>query len=225
MKDRHKRQEKNISGNDILKIYDENLNPVIIDGSAIATAISQKICYTLNGKEDDITLETKSNSIYFGDMDSALKKITNPTDIKKEEVTNGFKKITYETNFDYKLSKKIYLEKITGISKGESSSSTTSTPIYGILSKFSSKSGNIPFKIKYDGVTYTSPDCSYNTTQKVITKEDDKEKYHLELEYRIIDTNNPFERDTKSNWCDGSDCDESNNIVETYIKNRNNERI
>ena len=29
-------------------------------------------------------------------------------------------------------------------------------------------------------------------------------------------------RDTNSNWCDGSNCSSDNNIVQTYIKDRNN---
>ena len=56
-----------------------------------------------------------------------------------------------------------------------------------------------------------------------------KEKYNsndngkLNLEFRTIDTNNPFNRTPKSNWNDGSNkSDSSNSIISDYILNATN---
>ena len=44
----------------------------------------------------------------------------------------------------------------------------------------------------------------------------------LDLEFRIIDTNEPFNRNTMSNWSDGTDNSKNNNSVEKYILNATN---
>lgn len=63
--------------------------------------------------------------------------------------------------------------------------------------------------------------CKYKVVPEII-KYTKNINGNLDLEFRTIDTNNPFNRNTNSNWCDGNDCSKGNNIVITYIKNRNN---
>ena len=57
--------------------------------------------------------------------------------------------------------------------------------------------------------------CSYRSVPE-ITLED-----NLQLEFRVVDTNIPFERDTKSNWC-SHNCDANNQVVVDNIINAPN---
>jgi len=54
--------------------------------------------------------------------------------------------------------------------------------------------------------------CPYRVVPKIIKYPDDKG--NLQLEFRTIDTNNPFNRDPKTNWA-------GTNIVQQYITNSN----
>lgn len=65
--------------------------------------------------------------------------------------------------------------------------------------------------------------CEYTVDPEIIQYEKkDVNKGVLELEFRTVDTLNPFNRETSSNWCSASTCDGSNSIVNAYIKDRNN---
>lgn len=67
--------------------------------------------------------------------------------------------------------------------------------------------------------------CVFSIQSEIITY-NDSTKGNLELGFRTIDTNTPFLRNTKTNWCnitnDETNWSSDNNTVITYIKNRNN---
>lgn len=200
-----------ISSN-IYKIYDENLNPVEINSKYIATATLKKDCYILNGSVTYINEELPTISLYFNDEEKELnydKEDNSPSVIYKDNFTN----YTYSTKYNYKLNN-IYLEKITGRILKEKTNLTTDA-IEAISSNFVANEGNIYFDLIYNGknAKKNSDYCTYSTKHKIVKDN------NLDLELRLIDTKNPFNRKTKSNWCDGNDCSKDNNIVKQYIIN------
>lgn len=87
-------------------------------------------------------------------------------------------------------------------------------------------SGNVllPFEVNFAdksifGVNKVAGDCLYSLEEEIITY-DDKGNAELELEFRTIDTNNPFNRDTNANWCYNGDCSYNNERVQKYILDR-----
>ena len=214
--------------NNVLTIYEENLDPVEINNQYIATAKNGKICYILNGNTYDISSNMKSINVYFANVDEDKQTdLLNSDVIESINTKNELGKFTmyqYELNYNYKLSKEIYLEKITGKYSSIKSNTTTQEGIYGILSKFNSSSGYIPFSITYNDKMYTSDKCVYETKKEII-KYDKTSKGNIELEFRSIDTRNPFsDRNTNTNWCDNenNNCASDNSIVEDVILNSNN---
>ena len=103
---------------------------------------------------------------------------------------------------------------------------------YGVVSDPNDKNNTMDFKLtftppKSNGITVTGT-CYYRLDADGLINRDD-----LNLEFRVIDTNNPFPgingkgRDTKTNWCgidkDGKvNCSRDNNVVKKYITDRNN---
>ncbi len=88
---------------------------------------------------------------------------------------------------------------------------------YGIISKFTSELSDnvIYFNVNYKGEDYSSDACKYDVTRELIIPEDpdnpgDPGDYKLNLEFRIIDTLNPFPgydgkgRQVGKNWCGGN---------------------
>jgi hypothetical protein len=213
--------------NNIFTIYNKDLNPVKINNQYIATSKSGKVCYILNGNTYDVTSNIKSNNVYFGDVDEDLQTDLLNSDVSvnlnTQNVLSRFTRYTYELIYNYKLSKQIYLEKITGKYSSTKTNKTTEDEMYGILSKFNSNSGYIPFSISYNGNMYTSNKCIYETKKEII-KYDKTSNGNIELEFRTIDTNNPFvNRNTKTNWCDQTgNCKSNNAKVQSIIKQSNN---
>jgi len=216
--------------NNVLTIYNENLDPVKINSQYIATAQNGKVCYVLSGKTANISSNIKTSDVCFGNVDEAtgdsqtdlldIVTVQNPV---KQESKGKFTKYTYELTHNYKFLKEIYLEKSTGKYSSTKTTQTTQTPIYGIFSQFNSSSGSIPFELSYGGDTYTSNECKYETKKEII-KYDKTSSGNIELEFRTIDTSNPFVmRNTKTNWCDDTgDCKNNNSKVQAVIKERNN---
>lgn len=105
---------------------------------------------------------------------------------------------------------------------------------YGIITKFIEDNGTFngtftsKLKInkgKFNVNTDTlSGDCTYYSNPELI------DSGGLNLEFRIIDTENPFpgksgnnNRKVGLNWCDGDNCTQDNNsLINTYIKDANN---
>ena len=194
---------------------------------SIATATTLKTCYIYNKGIYSSYQNIKSNRLFFGDNNDdgevdELKSTLDSTKIidKVTDTPNGyFKKYEFGITKNYHLNP-VYLERFTGKYKSTMSNNTLQEPIYGILAKFKNNDSYIPFKLIYDGTEYTSEDCKYKTKDQVITYEKD-ENGKLDLEFRPIDKNEPFSRDTNSNWCDETSCDLNNNTVTSIIKNRN----
>ena len=60
--------------------------------------------------------------------------------------------------------------------------------------------------------------CPYKITKEII-QYDENELGEIQLEFRVIDTNKPFDRKTNSNWSDKTDDTIDNNKVKQYITN------
>jgi len=196
----------------IYKIYDQNLNPVEINSKYLATATLKKDCYILNGSTVSINEELPTINLYFNDTDQELSydKINNTPSISYK---GDFIKYIYSSIYNYKLNN-IYLEKLTGKVFKEKTDLTTDA-IEAISSNFVAKEGNINFELIYNGkhAKKNSNYCTYSTKDRIV------KNGNLDLELRLIDTKKPFNRITKSNWCDGTDCSKNNNIVKKYIIN------
>lgn len=105
---------------------------------------------------------------------------------------------------------------------------------YGIITKFIEENGTFngtfSSKLKIDKGKFNvntgtlSGDCTYYSNPELI------DSGGLNLEFRIIDTENPFpgksgnnNRKVGLNWCDGDNCTQDNNsLINTYIKDANN---
>lgn len=105
---------------------------------------------------------------------------------------------------------------------------------YGIITKFIEENGTFngtfSSKLKIDKGKFNvnngtlSGDCTYYSNPELI------DSGGLNLEFRIIDTENPFpgksgnnNRKVGLNWCDGDNCTQDNNsLITTYIKDANN---
>lgn len=73
---------------------------------------------------------------------------------------------------------------------------------------------------KFDFTTGYDNKCPYTVSPEII-KYDNNSNGNLELEFRSIDKNQPFNRKTNSNWCDEESCASDNNTVQSVIKERN----
>ena len=162
----------------------------------------------------------------------ALKYSVTPsnTDIKAS-TNNGSNYVsfikTYSVNY---YMPEVYIDKITGLIVPNKTNNTKTT--YGFYSKFNdngttSVAFNIDLGSKSKGITIkNNGNCSYSTTGEIVKNNS------LNLTFRTIDTVNPFAgedgkgRKTGANWCylksDGTyDCSSNNQVVQTFIKNRN----
>lgn len=208
-------------GNLIIKIYDNKLNPVEINNQYISTATTTKTCYVLSGNDSYVSSTLPNINVYFDDENNELKADVT-TENSPLSTVSVFNKYVYKKIYNYKM-KEVYLEKFTG--KETTKSVNTRGPIYGIISKFNKTSGNIYFNVYYNGKWAAKEKdyfCTYELTPEVIRYEESSNG-KIDVEFRIIDTTKPFERDTNSNWCDDSgDCSQNNDIVIEKIINSNN---
>lgn len=195
---------------------------------SIATTTTQRICYIYNKNLYSSYANVKDNKISFGDNndDGKADELKNYQESISQninlEVNQYFRKYIYEKNKNYYLNE-VYLENMTGKYSSIKSNNTTQIPIYGVLAKFKQAESFIPFELIYGDKKYTSEECKYETTEQIITY-NEKATGKLDLEFRIIDIKEPFNRNTNSNWCgEGTDpCNKNNTTVQTIIKERNN---
>ena len=187
----------------------------------IANAVVTKQCYFLNGygvkEQSPLSLE-----LYFGDnnADGNSEKLKKQV-IQEEPVTTNH---TYFTGVKYvnKVSfsfNPTYVNKITGRVSDTKTEKTVTK--YGIVSKFDPNVtfGTIPFKVKFGTEEKENNSCTFETFEQI-------PEYNLE--FRIIDTQNPFVgksgnfRDTNTNWCHDNDCSFDNELVRQIIKSSTN---
>ena len=198
---------------DIITIFEKNaagqLVEKVINNKFVASSVTTKTCYSLNSiNTDDISIP--QSHLYFGDNDAdaqvdLLDKISAEPSVIEDNQNGLYKYIKMQTT-DYLLNF-IYLEKISG----KYSSTETGVGVHGVLSRFDKESGEIPFKISVGTTTKQSSSCKFETQKMIINPE-------LQLEFRLIDTNNPFNRKPNSNWDDGSNKSNSDNkLINDYI--------
>lgn len=205
-------------------------------------SLTQSCYFSQNPNVNEIDIGTYSsyvNKIEFNGQQLATKQDLNTSvKINKSSSSNGTYKYTQTINIDY-LTPEIYVEKISG---RPCSNITSPKCVYignGLISNFNDAIGtynikNVNFKIEIGTKlnvfnpqdTIRSVNSCYYTIDPEIITYDDNDKGNIELEFRIIDTNTPFSRNTKTNWCnitaERTDCSSTNNTVVTYIINKNN---
>lgn len=198
-----------------ITIFEKNdLNELIkknISSDSIASSTTTRICYSLNNLNVSNINVLPEYSVYFGDNNNDksadfLQNIDNQDQVYHDITTNNLNKYTISNIKKYTLNT-VYLEKISGKYSNTKTNSTISEPIYGLLSRFDVESGVIPFKVN----SISSNSCTFGTKQEIF-----KEK--LKLEFRSIDTKEPFNRNTMSNWSDNTDNSRDNDVVKKYIK-------
>ena len=194
---------------------------------SVATSISQRTCYIYNKELYSSYLNVKDNKVSFGDNDNNNKadELKNYEESISQnlnvEVNTYFRKYVYEKNRNYYFNE-VYFEKLTGKYSETKTNNTTQIPLYGVLAKFKKADSFIPFELVYGSDIYKSEDCKYKTEEQIITYEE-KENGKIDLEFRIIDRKEPFNRETNSNWCDESgNCSKDNELVKKVIKESNN---
>ena len=193
-------------------IYENNLVKKVVDSSnGIATATSKKICSVLRGKELPAYAKIPySIEMYFANQGITSKGIDKET-ITYGEANEQYDTYEYETTYNLDL-EEIYLEKISGKVVETPTIGKTDT-VFGLLSKFNDREGSIEFKVIYNGDTRYS-ECKYSLESKIV----DLQNSRLNLEFRVVDTEKPFNRTTMSNWSDGLDDSKNNAVVQKYIK-------
>lgn len=156
--------------------------------------------------------------------------------------SNGLKKFVGKVSIDYLFSP-VWVKKISGkpCEEADKTSGICTFLGSGIVSKFmdgkeyygsfgfevvyGTKSNENPFSdgyLFYEDEEQKSIDyCSYWVEPEIIKYPDPDDPGNLDLEFRSIDTNTPFNRAPNTNWNDGNDND-NNQIINEVIKNRNN---
>lgn len=212
--------------NTITLFEKSELNDLIektITSESIATGIITKVCYSLNELNISNINKLPKYNIYFGDnnIDNEADQLQNISNIdsKPQVLTsnNLYKNEIIRTN-NYSLNP-LYLEKITGKYNSNKTNSTMNEPIFGILSRFDKENGIIPFKVN----DVHSNLCTFETKKEIIiedivTPDEEIINLGLALEFRFIDTKEPFNRNTMSNWSDGTNNSKNNDVVKKYIK-------
>lgn len=192
--------------NDLNKLIEKN-----ISNEFIANSTTSRICYSLNTIDTDNISVLPEYNVYFGDNNNDNIADSLPNSVHQNSVyhsvtTNGMNMYTVTKKNNYTLNS-LYLERISGKYSNSKLNSTISEPIYGLLSRFDINNGIIPFKINDE----SSNLCTFETKKEIISP-------NLELEFRNIDTKEPFNRKTMSNWSDDGDNSKDNDTVKKYIK-------
>lgn len=130
---------------------------------------------------------------------------------------------TYTYTYNFSLQNKVHIENLTGQTYLYKPSTLTKnySEHVGIVSKLTATTGEIPFSINYNGATMTpsnSNKCKYEVKRELVPPSDNE----LNMEFRTIDTNTPFTRNTKSNWCGSDGCGSNNSTVRNEIINAPN---
>lgn len=172
---------------------------------------------------DDVSLKLESLK-----NEAITKAESELNDVKNKVVglINPFKSISVSKIYGYEL-RPFYIQKFTGkVSLDLNNPLPNSKLATGLITGFysSNSSGSIPFKFIYGDKEYNSDDCKYQTNSEIIEYDDEHAQTgKLQLEFRAVDSKEPFARETNSNWCDSlGNCNETNLNTLLYIKLRTN---
>lgn len=220
----------------------------IIPGTFNTIATTAKIttkCYdpsnTFEGKELDY-------SNYISDVKLGQYPLTikNDNSDKKIKLTYNKKSGLYEgsTTIDYYFWNIYFKNNLTGryinsleeVKESERKNYTNYGT--GLITKFTDYSKNnelytLDFSYKHKNkndnkFTLVSADCYYSTEKGLVEKEEEKDKQKLRLEFRLIDTSNPFPGKSASgrkvgrNWCSDNNCQNNNDLITEVILNKPN---
>lgn len=213
------------------KVGDIDINGAIVEGNL------KKVCYFVNPVDAESIIDKKIseyiingpklvNSILseihdFDLVDTNGEKIVNELRLNKSNA--GY---VFDLDF-YGIIKPVYAEYLTGVPSNSYCSQCRFLG-YGILSKFSSD-GDMEYSfqttLKYGDKASDKKDfsgiCKYNSKSELIIND------KIQAEFRAITKSNPFldkngnARDTKTNWCNGTDCSSDNDVVKQYITDTN----
>lgn len=209
--------------------------PLISSNLVMGMSDSRLTCFLIDG-DYSISYSNLPINAYFGDNDrnGEADLLTPYTENYSYHSHTPNEKSLYEVVYGttyYWYFSKFYVEAITG--DVNNVKKNNSIVFQGILSPFNPEeieepddisekiTGSLPFKIIYNNKTYLSENCYYEVEKEIIKDE-------LELEFRTIDTTNPFpgkngnNRETNKNWCGEDGCGPENKTVQTYIKEANN---
>ena len=188
--------------------------------------------------------------IKFNDEDITSNRTTSATDLQNNFILEKEEKnvlnstiYKYEGQFseDYRLNE-VLAEKI----KGENCDVESNKCVgigYGLISKFNDAKEvpsdklvritgssidyiKVPFEVSFKSgsnlSTVTDETCVYSVQPEIIEYQESTNG-KLELEFRSIDKNKPFNRKTNANWCGEGDnpCNSNNTTVQRVIKERN----
>lgn len=231
---------------------------IVLDG-ILPQATLEKKCYSTayfsSSHLDDFDYSDYVGDVKFNNRILNITNISEDTGWKAISTSNGL--TGYKSKYDVEYSfSPIYSYKGTGEIKDkdgnyyDESCKNCRFLGYGIVSKLynetNGKTVNVPFSIEYNykGETYnykTDDDrsCFYDVENVIVTCQEEScetaienNNYNLELEFRVIDTNNAFPgktgrgRTVGSNWCSVTiseiDCTNTNDLVETIMETTNN---
>lgn len=227
------------------------INKDTLDNALAATGMINKKCLVLGSRTPNSSNIGKYSeyisNIKFDDRNLYVKK-----DINKISDTDKFlTEVNHSGNwYEYSHSVNYYLNKVYATKKdGKILYEKCPNCIflgYGIVSKLTdSGTEDIPFSIKFTNIRtktlgYTDKDytnkCKVTLTPELVKDDcdpkkekcDDNNNGKLNLEFRLIDSSNPFPgksgngRKVGSNWCSGTDCKNNNDLIKNIISNRTN---
>ena len=164
--------------------------------------------------------------------------VDSPIFMKYEGVENSLSKFVGDVSVDYTFPP-VYATSISGRLCSSSEGPMCHNIGFGIISEFqdgkktADDSSNDSYLRSYDvnfefGLRGKSvfPEikqtCQYKVEPEIIKYNDD-DNGKIDIEFRVVDTNNPFNRTPKSNWNDGSDEKNSKNVlINDYILDATN---
>ena len=201
----------------------------------VGTGTLTKVCYLPTTKRYYETFKYSDyiKSIKLGDV--AFNYSDKSFGLSVGGVSNGFTRLSATVTTEYNLP-----SVSSSIGSGEKYYSESCTNCrflgYGLISNLAHNDGeyNLKFDVELNinnlrNIFESNDSCKYNIKNNITTCENETcQSNKLNLEFRIIDTTNPFpgksgnSRKTGENWCDDDSCSSKNqNVCENIINKKN----
>lgn len=219
----------------------------IFKADKIGSATINQICYFNDASAVAESINMKNYDDFIENV-SFNNQILNPNFLTSDTIKLvglGSGKFTGKVEVDYYMDE-VLVEPISG--KPCSNNNSCISIGAGLISEFQDGKNNqlnnknyiiidginypiVPFKINFKNSEFgedielddaSERSCIYYVEPEIIKYKNEHQSGELDLEFRAIDTTNPFNRNTNSNWCGDNNCENDNNTVTTYISNRNN---